>query len=69
MITKDIKVSELIEELKNMDPDSVVCTYIEIDEDDNPVFSAVDLCKEFTNVKYIDNSGDEINGNIVALFS
>jgi hypothetical protein len=68
MTTKNIKVSELIEVLVNMSPDSVVCTFIEIDEDDKAVFSAVDLCKEFTNVKYIDNNGNDTNGNIVVLF-
>lgn len=63
---KNIKVEELIVILKKMNPKSVVC-YLELDND-KPIYSTFEICMEFENVTYIDDSGEDKKGNVVAIY-
>jgi len=63
---KNTTVKELIEILKNMNPDAVVC-HLEM-EDNEPIYSSFEICREFENVTYIDNDGDDVKGDVVALY-
>ena len=59
-------VKELIEILKGMNPDAVVC-HLEL-EDDKPVYSSFEICRQYENVTYIDDNGDDIVGDVVAIY-
>jgi len=63
---KNTTVKELIEILKGMNPDAVVC-HLEFEYDD-PIYSTFEICREFTNVTYIDDRGDEVVGDVVAIY-
>ena len=63
---KNTTVKELIEILKGMNPDAVVC-HLEF-EDGIPIYSTFEICREFTNVTYINDSGDDEKGDIVAIY-
>ena len=63
---KNTTVEELIEILKKMNPKSVVC-HLEL-EDDKPIYSSFEICREFNNVTYINDEGDEEKGNVVAIY-
>ena len=57
---------ELIEILKKMDPDAVVC-HLEM-ENNEPIYSTFEICRQYDNVTYIDDEGDEVVGNVVAIY-
>ena len=59
-------VGELIERLKGLDQDAIMC-FGEI-EDDKIEYSTFEICNQFNDVKYIDNVGDIVTGKIVALY-
>ena len=59
-------VKELIDILKELDPNSVVCN-VEM-KNDIPIFSSIEICRQFNNVTYINDSGDTEVGNIVAIY-
>jgi hypothetical protein len=59
-------VKDLIEILLKLDQEAVVC-HAEF-EDYEPIFSTFEICRYFENVTYIDDSGQEVVGNVVALF-
>jgi hypothetical protein len=63
---KNTTVKELIEILKNMNPDSVVC-HLEM-EDNSPIFSSFEIYREYNNVTYINDSGDDVVGDVVAIY-
>jgi hypothetical protein len=63
---KNTTVKELIEILKQMNPDAVVCS-LEM-ENDKPIYSSFEMCKEYKDVKYIDDFGNDENGDIVAIY-
>mgnify|MGYP003651822050 CR=1 FL=1 len=63
---KNTTVEELIETLKKMNPKSVVCN-LEI-ENDKPIYNTFEICKEFKNVTYINDNGDEEKGDVVAIY-
>jgi hypothetical protein len=63
---KDITVKELIEILKKMNPKAVVC-HLEL-ESDKPIYSTFEMCRQFNNVTYISDNGDEEKGDIVAIY-
>ncbi len=63
---KNTTVEELIEILKKMNPKSVVC-HLGL-EDDKPIYSSFEICREFNNVTYINDDGDEEKGNVVAIY-
>ena len=62
----NITVKELIEILKKMNPDAVVC-HLEM-EDGEPIYSSFEICREFYNVIYINDDSDDVEGNVVALY-
>ncbi len=62
---KNVKVRDLIEILKKLDQEAVVCI-IEI-ENDKPIFNSIDMIKQADNVTYINDVGDEEIGNVVAI--
>ncbi len=63
---KNTKVKELIGILKEMNPDAVVCN-LEM-EDYQPIYSTFEICREFENVTYIDDDGEDVKGDVVALY-
>jgi hypothetical protein len=63
---RNTTVKELIEILKGMNPDAVVC-HLEM-ENDEPNFSTFEICRQYDNVIYIDDVGDNVKGNVVALY-
>jgi len=63
---KNTTVKELIEILKGMNPDAVVC-HLEM-EDYEPIYSSFEICKQYDNVTYIDDAGDDVKGNVVAIY-
>jgi|JFJP01.1.fsa_nt_gi hypothetical protein len=63
---KNTTVIELIEILKQMNPNAVVCN-LEM-EDDKPFYSTFEKCVEIKDVEYIDDSGDYKRGDIVAIY-
>ena len=62
---KNTTVKELIEILQKMNQDSVVC-HLEL-EAYEPIYSTFECCREYENVTYIDNDGNDVNGNVVAI--
>ena len=63
---QNTRVKELIEILKGMNPDAVVC-HLEL-EDDKPVYSSFEICRQYENVTYIDDDGDDAIGDVVAIY-
>jgi len=63
---KNTTVKELIEILKEMNPDAVVC-HLEM-EDDEPIYSTFEICRQYDNVTYIDDEGNNVTGNVVAIY-
>lgn len=66
MIIKNTKVKELIEILSTMDPNAVVCNMFV--ENNKSYFSTFEICNCINNISYIDDSGNEIIGDIVYLY-
>lgn len=65
---KNTTVKELIEILQTMNPDALVCSMEANGPDYEPAFSTFEICKEFPNVKYIDDIGDFKTGDVVAIY-
>jgi UV DNA damage repair endonuclease len=63
---KNTTVEELIEILKQMNPKAVVC-HLEL-EDDKPIYSTFEICRQYDNVTYIDDDGDDVKGDVVAIY-
>ena len=63
---KNTTVKELIEILKKMNPDAVVC-HLEM-ENDEPIYSTFEICRQYDNVTYIDDNGNDIKGDVVAIY-
>lgn len=63
---KNTTVKELIEILKNMNPEAVVC-HLELEED-KPVYSTFEICRQYDNVTYIDDNGNDVKGDVVAIY-
>jgi hypothetical protein len=61
---KNTTVKELIEMLKGMNQDAVVCIGY-FDAGDAPFYSTAEMCKEVQNATYIDDGGDEVVGDII----
>ena len=59
-------VAELIEILKRMNPDAIAC-HLE-SEDDNPIYSSFEMCRQFNNVVYLDDDGNDVVGDVVAIY-
>lgn len=59
---KNTTVKELIEMLKKFDQDAVVC------HNDGEEFTTFEVCMEKINVEYVDDAGDFVVGNIIAIF-
>lgn len=62
----EIKVKELMEILKTIDQEAVICS-VEICHDE-PTFSFFEICREFKGVKYINDEGEEGEGNVLAIY-
>lgn len=63
-------VRELIEILKTMNQDAVVCELF-TDEDDidfTPYFSSLEVCEERSSELYTDDAGHDKIGDIVAFY-
>lgn len=63
---KNPTVKELIKILSKMNPNAIVC-YLEM-ENDMPVYSSFEICNEYPNVTYINDDGDYVNGDVVAIY-
>ena len=63
---KNTTVEELIEILKEMDPNAVVC-HLEM-ENDKPIYNSFEICRQYDNVAYIDDVGDDVKGDVVAIY-
>ena len=66
IIMKNTTVKELIEILKQMNPDAVVCS-LEM-ENDEPIYSTFEICIEYKDVTYTNDSGDNERGDVVAIY-
>ena len=62
---KNTTAKELIEILKEMKPDAVVCHLVI--ENDKPIFSTFEICRQYDNVTYIDDAGDDVLGDVIAI--
>lgn len=62
----EIKVKDLIEKLKTMDPEAVICSF-ELDGYE-PIFDSFEIVEQLNDVEYIDGEGDIKKGNIVRIF-
>lgn len=62
----EIKVKDLIEKFKKMDQEAIVCN-MEL-TDNQSIFSSIEICAESIGKNYINDNGDEENGNIVVIF-
>lgn len=62
----EIKVKDLIEKLKKMDQEAIV-RKMEL-TDNEPIFSSIEICAEYIGKNYINDNGDDENGNIVVIF-
>jgi hypothetical protein len=60
-------VRELIELLKEMDQDAIVCIYDPFEKDNIP-HATIEICNEMKDTRYVDNNGDEVVGNIVSIY-
>lgn len=63
---KNTTVEELIEILKGMNPKAVIC-HMEMEHDEQ-VFSSFEICRQYDNVTYIDDNGNDVNGDVVAIY-
>ena len=63
---KNTTVKELIEILNGMNPDAIVC-HLEL-EKNTPIYSSFELCRQYDNVAYIDDDGDDVKGDVVAIY-
>lgn len=64
---KNPTVKEVIEKLSTMNRNAIVCHFT-LENDKDEVFSTFEVIREFPNVKYIDDAGDEVVGNVVAIY-
>ena len=53
---KNPTVKDLIQILSNMNQNAIVC-HFDMNNND-PIFSSFEICKEFSNVTYFDDDGD-----------
>ncbi len=60
-----MKVIELIEILKKLNQEAVVCTF-EL-EKDNPIFNSIEMVKQLDNVTYINDDGDDEMGDVIII--
>lgn len=58
-------VRELMEILKTMNQDAIVCGF-EV-ENDTPIYYTFETCCELKNAKYINDFGDDVVGDIVSI--
>jgi len=65
MINETVK--QLIERLKKMNQNAIVCK-IEIGDFDDPEYCTLEICDEYKDEIYQDDNGDNQKGNIVAFF-
>jgi hypothetical protein len=66
---KNTTVKELIDILKEMDQDAIVCSLeLDMDDDDEPIFSTFVICRGYTNVKYVDDGGKDVVGDVITLY-
>ena len=65
-VTVTVTVKELINTLKSMNQDAVVCSF----ETDGvkDYYSTIEICKQVNNVVYIDDNGDDVIGDVVTIF-
>ena len=63
---KNTTVEDLIEILKGMNPKAVVC-HLEM-ENDEPIYSSFEICMQYDNVTYIDDEGNYVTGDVVAIY-
>jgi hypothetical protein len=63
---KELTVKHLIERLKHMDQDAIIC-HMEL-EDDAPVYNSFEIIRQVDNTSYIDDHGDIQTGNVVAFY-
>jgi hypothetical protein len=59
-------VKEFIEILKQMNPDAVICG-LEM-ENNKSFYYTFEMCQEYKDVEYIDDCGDFIKGDVVAIY-
>lgn len=64
---KNPTVKELIEKLQTLPEDSIVCSMEQI-KDGVFEFSTFEIIREFKQQKYLDNNGDFVTGDIVAIY-
>lgn len=67
-----MKVKELIKILKSCNPESVVCNItFDSDEDSEPIvnFNEFEYSQIVNNAIFNDTQGNDINGNIIGLYS
>jgi len=65
---KNETVKELIERLKLLNQDNIVCKVgLSSENDDSAIFTTFESCKQFENVTYIDDGNKKI-GNIVTFY-
>lgn len=64
---KNTTVNELIEILKTMNPNAVVCS-CELDEHGLPIYQTFEICREFPKSTYINDSGEDDYGDVVAIY-
>lgn len=63
---KNVTVKELIEILQKLNPDAVVC-HLEL-ENDKPIYNSFEIVRQYDNVTYINDEGDEEDGDVVAIY-
>lgn len=66
MIMKNQTVKELIEMLEKVDQDAIVCG-ADFEMDTMLAYS-FEICRIYNNMPYIDDSGNQKIGNILALY-
>lgn len=59
-------VARLLEKLKSMDPEAVIC-HTKGDTNDGLWYSSIDIVNQLDKVAYIDEEGHDIIGNIVTI--
>lgn len=63
---RNTTVEELIEMLKEMNPKAVVC-HLEM-EDNEAIYNSFEICRQYNNVTYIDDAGNDVIGDVVAIY-
>lgn len=62
---KNVTVKEFIERLQKMNQEAIVCRYV---HDDEPTYSTIETVADLKAVKYIDDAGDEVEGDIISIY-